>query len=259
MFFKPFTRVLKQRVKRSHPVRPRRARRPSGPRRTLQVHPHRFVSTRWSISLRRSASAWPSGSGCPAPVSVQACAQSSDQCGSSRASDRRSSPSPPRERVGSKTRRGEVRAVRRRVGREDGAVELFVRVPQPRRAFVVQVGQRAPFEARVFRRRGHDRRMADQRPGAARIADVPRHVGEVVQLVDGPRERFDPLGRIEPAFALFVQHAGRFADSQVRRMLRRFLPRSPRQRERLDASPGCDSRCWIDSRSPLATLLGSRV
>lgn len=101
------------------------------------------------------------------------------------------------------------------VGGEDRLIEGLVGEAEPGGAFVVEVGEGALFEFGVLGGGGVDRGLADEAAGllAADFGDI----GEVVLGVDLGGDLLDPLGRVEPAFALVVEG---FGDSGQRPMQR---------------------------------------
>ena len=67
------------------------------------------------------------------------------------------------------------------VGREHGPVKLLVGEPKPRRAFVVEIRERALFQPGILRGAGHDGGLPTQRPGLGRNA---HRKGEACRVAD---------------------------------------------------------------------------
>lgn len=88
-----------------------------------------------------------------------------------------------------------------------------MREAKPGGAFVVEVGEGALLEFGVLGGGGVDRGLADEALGlgAADFGDI----GEVVHSVDFGGDLGDPLGRVEPAFALVVEGFGGDGDGVV--------------------------------------------
>lgn len=123
---------------------------------------------------------------------------------------------------------------------QHGAVQGGVGEAEPGGAFVVEVGKRAFFEAGIAGGERVDGGLPDEAAGflAADAGDI----GEAVGRIDFGGDLGDPLGRVEPAFALVVEGLGGGGDGVVEGAmlgaLGRFVAGGPGEGEGLEAGGG---------------------